>query len=332
MKRIMAKLLLLVLVLSLCACGRSDVVYDDEGDGKEPTDETHSRENDEKDDPLVDDQEELPADPTGEVVYFMTRRTQYGKDGELQGYILYECDEYGREIKLTNNSTHVVKETEYDGYTKNEYYYYRGDLSGRVEYVYDKDGNLLKETKYSSSSTNEPLSNTYRYDGNGNLTEKIEEKYGYHGIDETSYVYDYDSDGRLLNVYVNGKLQEEYTYFNDGTYKVYEPNVSGYAEMYFQVSLYNSKGNIIRKTIYDTDYDKVDSEDRYEYTYNPDGTLQKGIVYWSSGNRDEQLYEYDQHGNLIKVEKYHYTQLTGERGELYAWEEYEYIEVILPPA
>ena len=30
-------------------------------------------------------------------------------------------------------------------------------------------------------------------------------------LDETSYVYDYDSDGRLLNVYVNGKLQEEYT-------------------------------------------------------------------------------------------------------------------------
>lgn len=114
----------------------------------------------------------------------ITRSTYYNDDGTVDDYGEYEYDENGNKTLYT--------------------WYDYGDISSYREYLYDRRGNLVKETDYSADGEiGEYIE--YTYDWRGNITKKTE--YGQESsllIDYTAPImlrgwttYKHDKDGNI---------------------------------------------------------------------------------------------------------------------------------------
>ncbi|MCD7752493.1 MAG: hypothetical protein LUI10_12305, partial [Lachnospiraceae bacterium] len=217
-----------------------------------------------------------------------------------------------------------------DGRLINQEYKYPSDdsLGYNIEYMYDEDGNLIKETwsgrearvleyryengllveictvaGYSNASTI-----YYTYDESGNLLSQLD--VGQNDSSHVLFEYTYDEDGNVLtksesmdigkysitkdweNVYVynNGQLIEMYEYFYDGSEE--EIITSSYITEYTY-----EDGKLLREV---------------KYSYRSDGTLYDNGVNYTE-------YTYDENGNLIAS-----VYLDSERAELYKYE-YTYV-------
>ena len=187
----------------------------------------------------------------------------------------YAYDDQGRmirEVVLRGNPDFNILQLSYavdytydreDNRTSMTVTYPNGSTS-RTDYVYDKDGNLIREETGS-------VVVEYVYDNKGNI---LEEK-----NNSTTVQYTYDQNGHL-------------------TQKICKDLTSGYVEYSF-IYEYDDNGNVIKETQesqMNGRYKGVTS-----YTYDKNGNLiQKALSYNSNGNDSAKNFVYDLHGNLIQ--------------------------------
>ena len=240
MKKAISLILVLVLCLSLCACG---------GATTEPNDE------------IATEQEttveivEAPAGPPEAAesepfsfgtesysielpIYELVKRSNiagayiysdfvFNEKGQLiekkesgnsNGIITYEYDDKGRVISETDTSSYGYEKTEYTYNDKNlilrtkstsDFSISDGSVS-EYEYVLDDAGNIIKETVTFPEYPNEPLIFEYEYDKKGVLIQETETWYEGSAI-YSQYIIskEYDSAGRLIREYVYDVIEQE---------------------------------------------------------------------------------------------------------------------------
>ncbi len=136
--------------------------------------------------------------PTSRTIYIYDTdgrliREEFYYNNRLRHYIEYEYDENGVMISdteytnLDNSEIHEIK-TEYiyddKGRLFAEYGYQNDHQSGKIEYEYDEQDRLIKDTFYGRINSYR----SYSYDENGNLSEKTND--GEFGVTVTYYTYD----------------------------------------------------------------------------------------------------------------------------------------------
>lgn len=192
------------------------------------------------------------------------------------------------------------------------------------EYSYDSKGNVLKEYEYGSVSTGPMYRYEYTYDLNDMMTCKRRFSVATGGQNTHTYTYEYDSDEKLLKIYLknydteliyeymynaNGDLQTiiekngtngteldryEYEYDANGRLVKYETdnNNSSTIEMF-----YDEKGNMITENY----YTPAMLYCVYEYTYDENGNMLTKEKYSNDGKLiDRYEYTYDENDNMIK--------------------------------
>ena len=220
------------------------------------------------------------------------------KSNNWQREILYQYDEYNRPIRRTSpegiseieydargnvikrvTSYGSILEYEYDSNNKLLKITYTDEL-GTVSYVqtfvYDAKGQLIKET-YEDKELENPLSivHTYTYDENGNLlVEEQVNSSGYRSVDE----YQYDANGNLIKKTErtsHSTIIYIWEYDKEGN-AILEKRLFGDGRISHIINkTYDEAGNLIVKQVYE-------DNGLYEHTH-------------------ETLYEYDEHGNLLKI-------------------------------
>lgn len=200
-------------------------------------------------------------------------------------------------------------------------------IASAVDYVYDANGNVIKETTTHRKGGQTILD--YTYDANQNL---IKEVYTYsNGAQQiTDYTYDAnqnlikevwtDSDGkqRICDYTYDANnflLKQAIKYSDDsqGTYdylydiygnqikQTYTPYDASYQHITF--SEYDANGNCLVSGYmrdYPDDSKYEDYSHRKEYTYDEKGNLLQYLQFTDSKITDTINYTYDANGNLIK--------------------------------
>ncbi|MGN1025100.1 MAG: trypsin-like peptidase domain-containing protein [Faecousia sp.] len=163
-------------------------------------------------------------------------------------------------------------------------------------YEYDGEGRLTRESRdYKSSSSTKDATYTYKYDENGNQTERL----WYQNLtgSGTPYYrcsYEYDSHNELIRQ--SYKYNWYYRYISNSGEYVYE-------------NKYDPQGQIIRHiAVSGASYS-------YEYEYDASGNMTRKVEIKNSSKGGyqegeavmEYLYEYDESGNLIKETKNYFS-------------------------
>lgn len=194
----------------------------------------------------------------------------------------------------------IIKETVYSSNGKVQYW---------IQYEYDRNGNKIKETRYRSNGS---IRYEIKYDSNGHMTKQT--TYNADGNKETE---EYDQNGNRIKLTKDDDSgnKEIYEYdANGNTIRVTYTNDDGV--YYWKESEYNSHGILTRAVEFDNrGYDFSWSEAEYDAIgriikcthYNPDGS----IDCWYKD-------EYDAYGNNIKTVFYN------ADGSIQEWIEYEY--------
>ena len=304
MKKLIAMMLALVMVLSLCACNKKD-----DGAAEEETETAY----------LLTEIVMTTTDEDGKA-HTMKANPEYDDDYNIVGLKSYEDDKLATETTYDRDFDKPLVWLEYDE---------DGKVTDRTEYTYDDKGNCLESN--SSYTDEDGKTSTYKevctYDGDGNqLTRKYysngelysentytytatgkvaTETYIYSRGYESHYSYTYDEHDNLLkveassyvetyeNVYENGKLVEAKGY-EDG-------ELESYAK-------YDANGNVILKIYYDDGAE----EDRYEYTYDENGKILKRVSKWGDGT-DTVTYTYNSNG---KITEYNYSNSDGDSNRM----------------
>lgn len=180
--------------------------------------------------------------------------------------------------------------TEKSWASKGEKYNYK------TTYAYDTEGRLINETEtcsytdYLLGGLDVDITETdtveYTYDKNGNL---IKESAKYHGNEiPTETLYEYNEKGQLLTKTKSGNATHYYYDENGylmGEYCFTDPDTIEYA--------YDENGNIVVMESCD-DYDT----EVYTYEYDSNGNMIKETVTYDD-SKSVYIYEYDKKGNLI---------------------------------
>ena len=222
----------------------------------------------------------------------------------------YEYDEYGRMLSsraVYNNGEEHISNYIYDG---------RGNL---VEYQYDG------VTEYK-----------YEYDDKGNVIKLF---YPAYSNDKHSYYVleiDHDENGNIIKIIAEGGITEK-KYNEDG--KVIE--ISKHIGEYFETRYYdyNEHGDLIRNTFYvngkvfsvgeiEWEYNDagkptkcISTSDRTEYTYYESGMLKEKLYFLGTNNEYQYKNEYDEKGKLTA---YSIHSSGGEKLTTYYYEYDEY--------
>ena len=257
--------------------------------------------------------------------------THYLSSGQASGSLFYEYDEYGRKVKFTNTFSGYTEEIEYDemGRDWQHYSYLSGSLFERDENEYDENSILIRTTQYADYA-GYPYTIEYKYDEEGNLIQETTISSYSEQIESTEYKY--DDSGRKIEQAHTTQLQIENTtikYNEDGSYleTLAKQGISSDRIEYID-TLYDEHDNALRvKSHYDNGH--ISSDVQYNYEFNEQNQLVKMVSEYSD-YKTETTYEYDEYGNLIKETVYRFDQLTGDRGELGEWIEYEYLETVVP--
>lgn len=213
----------------------------------------------------------------------LTYETEYDEEGKLQwsksydskGNVtyedIYEYDEKGKMIRCL--------------YTNNEY----PEESNRYEYEYDGNGNLLKQTGYSSS---DQLTSIYIYE----YDEKNQQTLSAY------YYYSYDSQAETIASYSEWEANT-YTYDEHGNIATREYSWG-----------YENDNGIRNENLY---------SESYARWYDDNGNVTACTITDSNGGNDNTTYSYDAQGNVLSKEH------TYENGSGYRSrdiEKYEYYE------
>lgn len=279
--------------------------------------------------------------------YFPTKViTTDFSDKDIKGHILFDS------VEIIFNDKYFPTEyvETYDGesYTDQQFTF---DSEGRLtresaynsayEYIYDSNGNLIKET-YSYDGEMRYIYE-YKYDYRGNLIEEIQtdseypltKNYTYnHRGDLTKVVwfrpdldtvtgvqeYFYDADNRIVSyigTYSDDRHKDtiDYTYDTKGNL-VKRVEKYAYEPSYTYYFTYDDNNNLIQELREDV----VNRKSYIDYTYDSKGQIIKTVKYSSESTAVYTYeYSYDKYGNLIEykyldvyeTQKHEYNPETG---------------------
>ncbi len=183
----------------------------------------------------------------------------------------YEYDSTDRSEPLRFTSSNALL-ANIDGFRLSEEKYdYSGTIGGPSFFVYDDEGKLT--TKRFERSDGFSTKTTFLYDGRGNLTKSYRQ---YSNGLSAIFTYDFNEQRKLVS---RSFIK------SDGT---------GGSESYE----YDEQPRLIR-----ADYDKFDSwmTGSIAFSHGPDGQLTKGLYHAEEGWEADILFDYDEHGNLVRV-------------------------------
>ena len=188
----------------------------------------------------------------------------YDEDGELSSAYKYEYDDEGNIIKKAeyDDEGELRRTYEYtydDNGNKTELKYYTGygygqyDGDYKIIYEYDKNGYLIKETKYVAESYGDKCEyeHIFKYDKNGNIT---------YSENDGSYFF---ACLENLNISEDQKLSIKYKYDKKGnlTEEVWS---AGKDKIYRYKYQYDTDNNLISKKEYDSE-NELTKAISYEY-------------------------------------------------------------------
>lgn len=339
MKKWIALLLALVMVLGLCACANS-------GDKKENG----------------SDDGKVTAVKLTQII--MTEKDSDGKDRTMKATV-----EYDENHNVIATKSYIDDKLNYAvTYDKDMNkslleltYNEDGEVIDRTESTYDEKGNCVERVStYKYDDETIVYKRVSTYDENGNvLTEKTyengelsyEQRYTYtadgklareayinkEGQEESFTEKTYDDQGNVLTVKVDGMLSGSYeTYENtyeDG--KLVEVKVYDEWEQEGQLTglvRYDAQGNITLRVGYENgeewsrteytyengklvkevDYDDGEVNCVTDYTYNADGKVTEYSRTYTDGETRRSTYSYSEEGNLTGLKRYEDGQLKGE--------------------
>lgn len=174
----------------------------------------------------------MEYDKSGHIV---TER-QFDAEGNETMRACFECDAKGNVVKYTNYSSEGEVESlvrqkfdSNDRIVEVSLYGYDGDVDSHQNFVYDKRGNLVRETyQYGDDYEDESV---YRYDSKDNLVERVND--GYYYKYTTSYTY--NPSGKVIEAVTKQQDKETGKEEFSGA-RTYE---------------YDDKGNVVRYVNYD---------------------------------------------------------------------------------
>lgn len=325
MKKWIAMMLALVMILSLGACKKKDEAAEDKVTAKLLTEMLMTR-----------------KDEEGKTVT-MKGVLEYDDDYNIIGTKSYEDGELQYEATYDKDMDKPLLEVQYDE---------DGKETDRTEYTYDANGNRLE--RKSSYTDDEGNAATYKevctYDAKGNvLTEKeyhngnleYEYTYTYTATDKVSTetysrdeyesidTYTYDEHDNVLSCKSTSKYGDGEAYTRETTYEnTYENGKLVEAKCYEegvleQYTKYDADGNEILNVYYDEDgeysrYEQSyengkivkrvskwgDNTTTYNYSYNANGKITEYSSVDSDGSKDRMVYNYDDSGLLTGVKMY----------------------------
>lgn len=184
-------------------------------------------------------------DLAGNVLSFDEYRSQKG-GGVLGKSVDYFYDDQNRLIKQVISLATITYEYYPDGRLLSKSYTYNNGGTENGEpwvmlFEYDERGNLIHADQDTTGSLQTSFYNeknqlirhdyypgyaysTYEYDSLGNCSKQVDYTLGKKGWEEQTFVFKYDSEGRITHSYSSGKkgrlyLDQEWVYFKDGRLK-----------------------------------------------------------------------------------------------------------------
>lgn len=303
MKKILAILLVLTLLLATAACGKSDtapttkpggedatvgtteavvdsengngvlaevtvITYDDSGTSTKTTQLSY-----EDGYNLVSTEITLNGELSSKETYDLrldeTVFMAFYRDGQMQTEYRYQYDDQGRllsgSVTDTEKTEHVHTYDQY-GNTLSSRRYVDGELEYERTYENSYDGQTLTKTV---QYENGEICNVTSYDGSGRMTENI--SYG-DGVPKYRVTYKYDERGNVLE---------------DAEY-------SGDTKIHNSSYTYDDQGNKIEYIHY---CGPLESRETYEYQ---DGKLVTSVYYSEGEEFSRTCYEYDAAGRITK--------------------------------
>lgn len=309
MKKIIAIALSAVLALSLCACAGNGGIL---GGEKE------------------EESKKVTASLLTEIV--MTEKNSDGDNDTMKAVLEYDEDYNIIGAKIYQNDTLLMEATYDKDMNKplvQQEYDEDGDKSGRWEYTYDADGNVLTEKHYSGDELQGEYRYTYNadgkveteisilgdgdeswtkytYDEHGNV---LTEKSGSGEEEYSSSTYENTYDGSKLTevkVYSNGELSEHTKYDADGNEIWYASYYNGTETNRAEYTYENSKlVKLVRYSAGEEIYKQLN-------TYNADGKLTERSITYSDGEIFRQVYTYNETGDVTGMKAYDGDELSGE--------------------
>ena len=300
MKKLMAMLLALVMILSLCAC-----------------DKKNSTEEELETAYLLTEIGATQTDSEGKT-HSMRGTVEYDDDYNVIGTKTYEDGKLSMEITYDKDMDKPLVEQEYDE---------DGKKADRTEYTYDANGNLLERSgSRSIDGETTTVKEVFTYDANGNqLTEKsysngeLEYEYTYTYTafnkvatqirrdsdgDETHSTYTYDEHENVISCKTEYKYSDGNNHSYEETYEnTYEGDKLVEVKVYTDEELesltqYDANGNEILRVYYYGDDGKESS--RYETIYDANGNVLKRIDKWGE-ETNITTYTYNSKGNCIEA-------------------------------
>ena len=239
-----------------------------------------------------------------------------------------EYDSPNTDENRTAKNVSVTKKDHYDNTLLSTVSYTEGSLYTYSEYTYDETYNYVISEKDGRGNTK-----SYTYDAHGNKTSETDAKgsitrYEYNSKDELTKMYNdlngngvcdegeravdyvYDANGNVSSVSANGQSYT-YTYTAADAEKIASVLVGDTAVVSYEydgdkiTKITYANGNIVEYSynaldkISEISYNANGITEKYTYTYNDDGLLEK---VWMSGMGAGYFYTYDEEQNLILTE------------------------------
>ncbi len=251
------------------------------------------------------------------VVYAQSHKEEMGLLGNVKSLVVeetvvglepvpinsYDFDDSGNLLKavtlsynLENNLRFkIVSYYENDIIVKQEKYNPTGSLINYSEFIYNEDGNILKQLSYNAEDVLNHK-RLYSYENGLAITEDL---YSAETLTRR-YINEYDADGNRINrkrYDINGVLDQERIYDIDlNTYKEigYDEDNAVVSRAFGQ---YDKKGRIIKSTAYTMD-GSIQTESGW--IYDDKGLLIKEELVVAGDNAEFVYdYEFDEQGNWI---------------------------------
>ncbi len=237
----------------------------------------------------------------------LTTKITFNYDGKENGSVItsefetvYEYDEEGRQTKVVNT--------------------YSNDTSTSKEYVYNEQGDIIKQTEIDIEGKVNDSRFEYEYFENGKVRKEtnILNRFG-----KSSMRSEYDEHGNAVREYTDeNERTYEYTYNEQGLIATKLQTLDG--QQMFEYT-YDANGNIIKEIRYNpkTPDDKIEytytyddknnrttysvtnngitDTDKFTYVYDEAGRMLEKTTVTYTGSENKTTYEYDANGNQIKV-------------------------------
>ena len=230
-------------------------------------------------------------------------------------------DEQGRLAQITSDHTtnHIASAVDYvydaNGNVIKETTTHRKGGQTILDYTYDANQNLIKEV-YTYSNGAQQITD-YTYDANQNLIKEVwTDSEGKQRICD----YTYDANNFLLKQAIKYSDDSQGTYdylydiYGNQIKQTYTPYDASYQHITF--SEYDANGNCLVSGYmrdYPDDSKYEDYSHRKEYTYDKKGNLLQYLQFTDSKITDTINYIYDANGNLIKKTRIYFSNSNEKR-------------------